>query len=176
MIDVSLIPKEAPRSFPINKLFSWISLLVLIASVVAGGLVIFMLMSSKNNLVQLNRKLQELDKNINSQQETIQFAQSVLVADQIIGSHKYPSRFIDFLEKNTDIFIQWTGLNVDLSSKTIDLSGKAHDLLTIAQQIKRLENSKVASGIKLGGVTSDSAGVSFKLSFSLDGNILSATY
>lgn len=176
MIDVSLIPKEAPKSFPINKLFSWISLLVLIASVVAGGLVVFMLMSSKDNLVQLNQQLQELDKNINSQQETIQFAQSVLVADQIIGSHKYPSRFIDFLEKNTDIFIQWTSLNADLANKTIDLNGKAHDLLAIAQQIKRLENSKVVSGIKLGSVSSEGGSVSFKLSFSLDGSILSVRY
>ncbi|MEK7120453.1 MAG: hypothetical protein AAB824_02860, partial [Patescibacteria group bacterium] len=136
MIDVSLIPKEAPKSFPINKLFSWISLLVLIISVVAGGLIVFMLISSKNNLVQLNQQLQELDKNINSQQETIQFAQSVLVADQIISSHKYPSRLMDFLEKNTNMFIQWTSLNVDLSNKTVDLNVRAHDILAVAQQIK----------------------------------------
>jgi flagellar basal body-associated protein FliL len=179
MIDISLIPKkEAPKSFPINKSLSWISLLILIVSIVAGGVVVLMLTSSKDNLVKLNQKLLELDKNINSQQETAQFAQSVLVANQIIDSHKYPSGLINFLEKNTNTFIQWTSLNVDLSNQTIAISldGKAHDLLAIAQQIKRLENSKVAHGIKLGGVTSDSVGVSFKLNFSLDNSILLAEY
>ncbi|KKR10069.1 MAG: hypothetical protein UT37_C0006G0036 [Parcubacteria group bacterium GW2011_GWA2_39_18] len=175
MIDVSLIPKkETLKSFSINKLFSWISLLVLIASIVVGGVVVFMLMSSKDNLVQLNQQLQELDKSINSQQQTIQFAQSVLVADQIVGSHKYPSKIFDFLEKNTDIFIQWVGLSADLSNKTIDLNGRAHDLLAVAQQIKRLEDSKVVYGIKLGNVISENNNVSFKLSFSLDGSVLFA--
>jgi len=177
MIDISLIPKtEESKPISVNKIFFWVSLIVLIASIIAGVVIVFMLTSSKNNLISLNKQLQELDDNVNSQQETIQFAQSILVANQIISSHIYPSKLIDFLEKNTNVFIQWANLSVDLSSQTVSLSGRAHDLLAIAQQIKKFEDSKSAYNIKLEGVASENNGVSFRLSFSLQGGLLVASY
>lgn len=169
MIDVSLIPKKEGKtvSTSINTLVFVLALIILIISVVAGAGFMAWSLSLQGNLGQLNSQLKDLDASVLKQQQTINYAQSILTVENLLKNHKYPSSFLSFLENNTESNVQWVGLGLDLSKGQVSLDGVAKDMMDVAYQLKQFQDSGDATNVAVGSVASINNQISFKITFSL---------
>lgn len=82
-------------------------------------------------------------------------------AKEVISSHVFVTNVFDFLEKNTLTQIYYSGLQAEVSSWSVDLTVKAKDYKTLAQQLYVFQTKeKYIQDIKINGVQTDVEGES----------------
>ena len=89
-----------------------------------------------------------------------------------LGGHVLITKFFDFLEENTHPRIYFSQMNLDSSSASVSLSGKADSFLSLGQQLMIFNNSPIVKSVSLSGISlSEEGNILFNLGLSLDSNI-----
>ncbi len=93
----------------------------------------------------LNSRIKSLDAKITNLNQAVDEEQQknlVTIYSQwiniqnLLNSHITPSKFFDFLEKNTHSQIYYVALNLSLMEKSIKLEGVSPDYIVLAQQLE----------------------------------------
>lgn len=111
----------------------------------------------------VNAQIKESEKIINSEQQknlTNIYSQLINIQD-LLDSHVITSTLFDELEKSTYPQIYYTGLNLSLSEKKLELQGISQDYVTLVRQLDSFKNSQLFGDVIFDSAKSTADGISF---------------
>ncbi|MBN2197891.1 PilN domain-containing protein [Candidatus Wolfebacteria bacterium] len=96
----------------------------------------------KSKINNLDEEISGLTKVVGEEEQkqlSLFYSQLINIED-LLNSHIYPSKLLNFLEKNTYSKVFYDNLNFSIKERSLTLNGNAFDYKTLAQQIKLFQD------------------------------------
>jgi Tfp pilus assembly protein PilN len=166
-----IIPKKKKQASPRQNLYFYLAFGFL--GVVILGYVALILVenSTSNNLLNLEESISQVgtteeikvERSVLSQKKTIdKFA-------DLLQNHKKSATFFQLLEENIHPDVWFTELELEPSTASADLSGRASNFQTLGQQLLMLRGQPMIKNINLTNLAlSEQGDAEFTISLSLD--------
>ncbi len=172
------IQKPSEAGFPWRILVASIiifAMMVLIYFGMTFGYGPYLNSQIKNVNAQFSKLTQSLDDQ--QQLDLINFYSQLYNIKTLSSIHLYPSRFFDFLEKNTYPNVRISSAQVGVSNREIKMEGVAADYDVLTNQISAFKSADGVSDVMLESSKSrsltDGGGVSFSVRVNFTGGFFS---
>lgn len=152
----------------INILFTFILFLIIVYF-----LAFFMKKELSNRLISIDKRNQTVSIELAkiSKLDSILFINRLESLKKILDNHVYWSNVFTFLEKVTLPNVRYTGFSGDVVSKSISLTVKTADLLSMVKQLIVFENLGEVKSVTFGGVRFLEDGIGFSLKIILSDSV-----
>jgi hypothetical protein len=141
---VQIIPKREKKPLSFRTIFSAFSIFIFFFSLL---LFLYLLISEKG----LKKEIAALDEKIFSskteemksmEEKVQQYQREISDFSKIISERLLPSKFFQFLEKNTHPKVYFSKFSLDLTNSKCLLSGTAQDFYTLGQQFEIFKSNQ----------------------------------
>lgn len=168
---VEIIPKKENKLFYSKDIFFYLSLSLLVGAVLAYALLINF---QQNSLTVLNALEQELSrrttpKEMTLEQEILGYKNKIDDFSSIFAGRKMSSSFFSEMEKLTNPKVWFSGVELNLASLEVGLTGQAESFSALNQQLSAFRGQKGVNEIKLSEIEIEkngAIGFDLKISFS----------
>lgn len=160
--------KQTAIEEPEKKWTSLVLICLIIVLLVAGGLKIYE-MSLLSNLASINKDLQALNEQENSEavKKVISLEEKIVNVKYLFDNHLYPSAMLQALETATLPIITLTSFNLETAKSDLTVEGYAPKWSDVASQIVAFNEKDllVASVTKLAVEKDKGVGFSLKINY-----------
>jgi hypothetical protein len=172
---VEIIPKPTKKILPWERVLMYISLGLLLVSIISFFLLNYFVSQSKKELQKSEDALNSIktEKEIALEKEVFGYQAKIKDFSSILAGHLYPSKFFSFFEKLCHPKVWFSQIDFNVDNCSLSLSGETTDFLTLEQQLRIFKKEPLIKSVILSDLSVGGEGlVSFSLSIILDQNIL----
>lgn len=167
---IEIIPKEKAKPLRWQDVLFYISLFLLLVSIISYFALDYFIKGADQRLKELEAKLTEIKspQQIALEEEVLDYKEKIEDFALLFNAHQKSSNFFDFLEKNTHPKVFFSELNLNTRGNRVSLSGRAENFQTLGQQLLIFQNSEYIQNLNLSGVRIGKEGeIKFNFDFSL---------
>jgi hypothetical protein len=171
---VEIIPKPIKKTPSYQKRLFYFSILLLLGIFLSYFVLISFEKKSENALSNLEEALSKGETpEMKSLEEKIKNdRRKIKDISPLIQSHLFPSKILEFFEKNTYPNVFFSEINLNSLNSTADLSGECDNFIILGQQLAVFEKNPLVAKVSLKQVSVTKEGkVKFSLVFSFNPQI-----
>ncbi len=166
---VKIIPKEkeVAEKEPIwVALLFWFSLFILMVAICLFFVFRWEAKKAETQLEKVNTQLEQLETSEKKALKEAIYDYKKRIDDfpVLLSAHQTPSKIFTLLEENVHPHVWFSGIKFIRNKNYLDLSGKAENLLSLAQQILIFEKLPQVKELTVSNIKSDKEG---KINFNL---------
>jgi hypothetical protein len=147
-----------------------IGLVVLIASLLAGGGMFLFRTQAANAEKQWTQNIEDQKKKMKSEDITklFEYSAGLAVGKDLVANHIYSSELFDFLRENTHPRVQFSNFAFVRNTAKIELSGLAATYQAVSEQVTLLEANPHIDRVQFGGLAGGEGNtIAFRLTITI---------
>ena len=169
---IDIIPKTAAEANLGEKIFLYLSIVLLLASII-GYLVTdyYFLKKASAESQQLDEALSQAktDESNNLEAELSRLKEGIDIFSLLIEKHKRNSNFFYLIEGVTHPQVFFSEISLDSNANNVRLSGETENFRILGEQLIIFKNTEFIGNLKLGEISTTEEGkISFQFNISIN--------
>lgn len=171
---VEIIPKPVEKKFNWQDIIFDFLLFLILASLLAYFILSNSLKKAETNLRNLEEALakEKTAEEIALEKEVFDYQRKIEDFSKLINLHLFPSKFFEFIEKNSHPKIWFSKLNLNPPKKEAELAGQTENFIILGQQLQIFRSHPLARNLDLVKINLGKEGkIDFELKITFDSQL-----
>ncbi len=171
---VEIIPKPKEKKFSWQNIFFYLSLVLLLITVLTYFILNNSLKKAETNLKNLEETLAKgkTAEEIDLEKSVLVYQRKIEDFSRLINQHILSSKFFEFIEKNSHPQVWFSKLDLNPISGEVKISGKAESFAVLDQQLQIFSKNPSVKNLNLVNLgIGKEGGADFSLNLTLDPNL-----
>ncbi|MCL4406100.1 MAG: hypothetical protein M1586_02120 [Patescibacteria group bacterium] len=153
-----------PAGWP-ARLFAFSLFILVLLAVSYFGLVYGYKPFLQKDIRNIQSQTEQLDQQVSpaDRQAFIAFYSQIENLKSLLSKHVFSSKIFPFIETNTRKDVAYNSMDLDVASRTANLSGTAANYESLASQLDVFQNLSEVKSVAINGATVGQGGVSFQI-------------